>query len=150
MAVDMFLKLDGIKGESKADGHKDEIDISSFSWGMTQQGTFSGGGGGGAGKVNVQDCHFTKNVDTATCPLMLACCAGDHIGTGLITFRKAGGKQEEYLKIKIQDLLVSSYQQGGNSADVVHDQFSLNFSKVTVEYKVQDEKGKTSAGGNMG
>jgi type VI secretion system secreted protein Hcp len=150
MAVDMFLKLDGIKGESKADGHKDEIDVQSFSWGMTQQGTFAGGGGGGAGKVNVQDCHFTKSVDTATCDLMLKCCDGTHIKSGIISFRKAGGKQQEYLKIKIEDLIVSSYQQGGSSQDVVHDQFSLNFSKVSVEYNVQKEDGSVTKGGNMG
>jgi type VI secretion system secreted protein Hcp len=150
MAVDMFLKLDGIKGESKADGHKDEIDIHSFSWGMTQQGTFGGGGGGGAGKVNINDCNFTKNVDTATCALMLHCCDGTHIKGGLISFRKAGGKQQEYLKIKLTDILVSGYQQAGSSGDVVHDQLSLNFSKVEVEYNVQKEDGSTSKGGNMG
>jgi type VI secretion system secreted protein Hcp len=150
MAVDMFLKLDGVKGESKADGHKDEIDIHSFSWGMSQQGTFSGGGGGGAGKVNINDCNFTKNVDTATCDLMLKCCNGEHIKAGVVSFRKAGGKQQEYLKIKLSDILVSGYQQGGSSGDVIHDSLSLNFSKVEVEYMVQKEDGSMTKGGNMG
>jgi type VI secretion system secreted protein Hcp len=146
----MFLKLDGIKGECKADGHIDEIDIHSFSWGMSQQGTFGGGGGGGAGKVNINDCNFSKNVDTATCALMLHCCNGTHIKGGLISFRKAGGKQQEYLKIKLTDILVSGYQQGGSSGDVVHDSLTLNFSKVEVEYNVQKEDGSTTKGGNMG
>jgi type VI secretion system secreted protein Hcp len=51
-AVDYFLKIDGIQGESKADRHKDEIDIESLSWGETQSGIFAVGGGGGAGKVS--------------------------------------------------------------------------------------------------
>ena len=150
MAVDMFLKLDGIKGECHADGFKDQIDISSFSWGMSNQGTAEAGGGLGAGKVNIQDCHFTKSVDTSTCDLMLHCCNGKHIPSGLITFRKAGGKQEVYLKIKLSDILISSYQQGGSTGDVVHDSLSLNFSKVEVEYNQQKADGSVSKGGNMG
>ena len=77
MAVDMFIKIDGIKGESKDKKHKDEIDVLAWSWGMSQSGTFHTGGGGGAGKVNVQDLSFTKWVDKASAALMLCCCNGN-------------------------------------------------------------------------
>ena len=67
MAVDMFLKIDDVKGESHGrEAHKDEIDVLAWSWGMTQSGIDARGTGGGAGKVNVQDLTFTKYVDTST------------------------------------------------------------------------------------
>src|SRR5215467_9287803 len=92
MAVDMFLKLDGIKGESKDHKHKDEIHIESFSWGVSQTGSFGAGGGGGTGKVQVHDISVTKFVDKSTAALFLHCASGKHIPNGLITVRKAGDK----------------------------------------------------------
>lgn len=150
MAVDMFLKLDGIKGESKDHKHKDEIHIESFSWGLSQTGAFNTGGGGGAGKVNVHDISITKFVDKASPALMLHCCNGKHIASGLLTVRKAGENPVEYLKIKLTDLLVSSVQNAGHGGDLLTENVSLNFAKFHVEYQVQDEKGKGSPGGEMG
>lgn len=142
-AVDYFLKLDGIKGESPDDKHKDEIDLESWSWGETNAGSHAGGGGGGAGKVSMQDFHFTMNMNKATPELMLACATGKHIKEALLTCRKAGTEQQEFLKIKFSDLLVSSYQTGGSSGGSVipTDQISLNFSKIEYEYKPQKADG---------
>src|SRR4030095_448937 len=112
-AVDYFLKVDGIQGESKADKHKDEMDIESFSWGATQSGTFAAGGGGGAGKVSMQDFHFTMVNNKASPKLMLACAQGDHIKSAILTCRKAGKEQQEFLKVTMSDCLVSSFQTGG-------------------------------------
>jgi type VI secretion system secreted protein Hcp len=142
-AVDYFLKLDGIQGESQADKHKDEIDIESFSWGETQSGTFAAGGGGGAGKVSMQDFHFTMLINKASPALFLACAQGDHIKNATLTCRKAGKDQQEFLKVEMSDVLVSSYQTGGSGgANVLPtDQVSLNFAKIQVEYKAQDAKG---------
>jgi|SRR5215467_3296223 len=143
-AVDYFLKIDGIQGESKADKHKDEIDIESFSWGATQSGTFAAGGGGGAGKVSMQDFHFTMYQNKASPALMLACAQGDHIKHAILTCRKAGKDQQEFLKVTMSDVLVSSYQTGGSGGgDVLPtDQISLNFAKIEHEYKEQDNTGK--------
>jgi type VI secretion system secreted protein Hcp len=143
-AVDYFLKIDGIQGESKADKHKDEIDIESFSWGATQSGTFAVGGGGGAGKVSMQDFHFTMGVNKASPALFLACAQGDHIHKAVLTCRKAGKEQQEFMKVTMNDVLVSSFQTGGSGgSDVVPtDQISLNFAKIEVEYKEQDATGK--------
>lgn len=143
MAVDMFLKLDGIKGESKQDGHKDEIDIYSWSWGLTQTGSFSMGGGGGSGKVNVHDITLTKKLDSSSATITTKCCTGDHIATGVITCRKAGGTQLEYLKIELNDILISSMQtSGADGSDGVMETVSLNFAKFKVTYKEQDAKGQ--------
>ena len=143
-AVDYFLKIDGIQGEAKADKHTDEIDIESFSWGATQSGTFAVGGGGEAGKLSMQDFHFTMGVNKASPALFLACAQGDHIKNAILTCRKAGEEQQEFLKITMSDVLVSSFQIGGSGAgDVVPtDQISLNFAKIEVEYKEQDATGK--------
>jgi len=146
-AVDYFLKLDGVEGESTDDKHKGEIDLESWSWGATQTGTHSGGGGGGAGKVAMQDFHFVMKYNKASPVLFLKCATGDHIKEGKLTCRKAGGGQQEYLVIKFTDLLVSSYQTGGSShGDVVPtDQISINFAKMEIEYKVQNKDGSLGA-----
>jgi type VI secretion system secreted protein Hcp len=147
MAVDMFLKLDGIKGESKDDKHKDEIHIESFSWGVSQTGTMSAGGGGGAGKVNVHDISVTKYVDKSTPELMLACCNGKHIATGLLSVRKAGETPLEYLKIKLTDILISSVQPAGAGGhDSLSESLSLNFAKFEVAYQPQGPDGKAEGG----
>lgn len=142
-SVDYFLKIDGIKGESTDDKHKDEIDLESWSWGETNSGSHSGGGGGGAGKVQMQDFHFVMKTNKATPELMLSCAIGKHIKEATLTCRKAGGEQQEFLKIKFSDLLVSSYQTGGSSGgDVIPtEQISLNFSKIEYEYKPQKADG---------
>lgn len=145
--VDMFLKLDGIKGESQDAKHKDEIQIESFSWGLAQVGSFGHGSGGGAGKVNVQDITISKQVDKASPELMLACCNGKHIANGLITVRKAGEKPLEYLKIKINDILVSGVSTGGSShGDIPTESLTLNFAKFQVEYQPQKKDGTADGG----
>jgi len=145
--VDYFLKIDGIDGESGDAKHKGEIELLSWSWGATNAGTHSGGGGGGAGKVAIQDIHFTMTHNKSSPKLMLACCNGEHIKKAILTCRKAGKDQQEFLKITFSDLLVSSYQTGGSGSSSVIpvDQFSLNFAKIEKEYKEQKADGTLGA-----
>ena len=145
--VDYFLKLNGIDGESTDHKHKGEIDLESWSWGATNTGSSATGGGSGAGKVSMQDFHLTMKVNKASPKLMLSCATGTHIKKAVMVARKAGGEQEEFYTITMSDLLVSSYQTGGSGHGgvVPTDQFSLNFSKIEIEYKPQDEKGKLGA-----
>jgi type VI secretion system secreted protein Hcp len=142
-AVDYFLKIDGIEGESHDDKHKNEIHIDSFSWSEKQEGTHSGGGGGGAGKVKMGDFHFTMKVNKSSPKLMLACANGEHIKSAVLTCRKAGGKAEGFYSITLSDLLVSSYQTTGSGhGDLIpHDQITLNYSKIEFEYKEQKKDG---------
>jgi len=138
-AVDYFLKIDGIEGESQDKTHSKEIQLSSWSWGETQGGSQAFGGGGGAGKVSMQDFHFVMSANKATPALFLACANGEHIKSAVLTCRKAGKDQQDYLKWTFTDLLISSYQTGG-AADANHlplDQCSFNFSKIQVDYKEQ-------------
>ena len=146
MAVDMFLKLDGIKGEAKDNKHKDEIDIYSWSWGMAQTGIGGYGGGSGAGKVNVHDISITKKLDMASNPLFLHCANGKHIKNGILTVRKAGENPLEYLVVKFEEIIVSSVQHSGTGGgDEVMESLSLNFAKVKSTYKEQKADGTAGA-----
>jgi type VI secretion system secreted protein Hcp len=142
-AVDFFLKLTGIDGEAQDKKHKNSIDVQTWSWSEQQQGLSNLGGGSGAGKVSGGDFHFTMKVNKASPKLFLACANGEHIKDGLLTARKAGKEQLEFLKIKLTDLLVSSYQTGGSGhSDIVPiDQVSLNFAKMEIEYCEQSDTG---------
>lgn len=141
--ADYFLKIDGIEGESGDSKHKNEIEIESFSWGETQTGTASHGGGMGAGKIQMNDFHFSMRVNKASPKLFLACAWGQHIKSATLTARKAGKDQQEYLKVTFSDILVSSFNTSGSGAgDVVPmDQIGLNFTKVEFEYKEQKPDG---------
>lgn len=146
MAVDMFLKITDIPGESNDAKHKDEIDIFSFSWALSQSGSAASGGGGGSGKSDFQDFSFAMPVSKASPKLFLACANGQHLQEATLTVRKAGATQVEFLVYKLSDCLVSTYQQGGDHAsDLPGDAFSLNFAKIEVSYKEQDPKGSTGA-----
>ena len=141
--VDYFLKLDGIDGESQDSKHKGEIEIESFSFGATQSGTSSHGGGAGAGKVQLQDFHFVMKINKASPKLFLACATGEHIKKAVLTERKAGKEQQEFMKITFTDLLVTSFQTGGSSSGNIlpTEQIALNFAKIELEYKEQKADG---------
>jgi type VI secretion system secreted protein Hcp len=146
MAVDMFLKLDSIKGEAQDSKHKDEVDILAWSWGLSQSGTTHTGSGGGAGKVSVQDIHITKWLDAASSPLMLACANGKHIATGTLTVRKAGENPLEYLKIDLTEILVTSVTTGGSGGeDRLTENVSLNFRQFHVTYTPQNKDGSAGS-----
>lgn len=151
-AVDYFLKIDGIPGESQDAKHKDEIQIESWSWGESQAGSGGYGGGGGAGKVSMQDFHFVMKVNKSSPKLLLACANGEHIKSANLVCRKAGKEQQEFLKYKFSDLLISSYQTGGSGgSDVIPmDQISFNFAKIEVEYYTQKPDGGVVLGAKAG
>src|SRR5437899_871992 len=112
---DMFIKLDGITGESKDSNHSGEIDVLSVSFGMSNAGSFGMGSGGGVGKVSIQDIVFTKLVDKSSPTLMLKCATGDHIDTGKLTVRKAGGTPLEFYTIDLEKIFITSITNGGSN-----------------------------------
>jgi type VI secretion system secreted protein Hcp len=140
-AVDAFLKLDGIKGESKDAKYLDQIVIDSFSWGISQ----TGASAGGVGKVSVHDVSVTKSVDKSSPILMLRCITGEHIPEGLFSYTKPTPQgQVEFLRIKLTDILVTGYNfgtGGGGSTALPTDSLSLNFSKIEMTYLPYDAAG---------
>ena len=145
----MFFKCDDLKGESEVDGHKQEIEITSYSKGANNSGTFATGTGGGSGVVNFHDITMAKPMDSSSHLLMAACAAGTHFKKGEIFFTKTGtnkDKLETYLTVELEDFLVSSFQTS-HHIEQAHPQehFSLNFSKIKMKYKPQDAAGKLGA-----
>ena len=146
MASDIFAKLGDIKGESLDSKHKDEVEVLSWSWGVTQSGTAQGGGGG-AGKANFNDFNFTHFVDKASPVLMRACATGEHIKEATITVRKAGKGQQEFLIIKMYDIFVTAVASSGAGDTAANaESVALRFAKVDLEYKPQKPDGSLDAG----
>ncbi|ALM10169.1 MAG: hemolysin-coregulated protein [Candidatus Peribacter riflensis] len=133
---DYYLKLDGIEGESASSDHRGEIDIQSFSWGVSQMGTGGKGGGSGAGKVSFQDLHFTKRIDKSSPLLMKSVASGKHIAKAVLTGRSADGR--DYLVITLSDVMVSSFVQNGDGSDVPAETLSFTYAKIEFEYRTQD------------
>ena len=146
MAVDMFLKIEGIKGESQDDKHKDEIDVLSWSWGMTHAAKLTTGSGGGAGKASFHDLSFTHKIDKASPVLLKGCATGQHLKEATITRRKAGKGQQEFLIIKMNDVLITAVSDADNDEGGNLETVSLAFAKVDLEYRPQKADGSLDAG----
>ena len=137
MAVDMFLKIDGISGESTDARHRDEIDVLSYNWGESQPPTASSASGSSAaGRVTMRDFHFAMHVNKASPKLFLACASGAHIRNAILTVRLTGANPVEFLKWTLTDVAVASYQTAASvaSGEAPTDQVSLRFTKIEMEY----------------
>ncbi len=146
-ASDYLLEIDGIKGESKDEVHKDSIEILSWSWGMSNTSS-TGSGGAGSGKVSFQDFHFVAKGGKASPQLMLACATGKHIPKAVLYGRKAGDdRRQDYYKITLEDVMISSFQQSGNGGGTStepDDAVKLFFSTIKVEHT--DDAGEVTEG----
>jgi type VI secretion system secreted protein Hcp len=145
MSASIFAKIGDIKGESLDSKHKDEIEILSWSWGVAASGSAQPGGGGGAGKASFQDFNFTHHIDKASPVLLKACATGQHIKEATITVRKAGKGQQEYLIIKMNDVIVTGVSLSSAEQAPSAEQVALRFSKVDMGYKPQKPDGSLDA-----
>lgn len=149
--LDMFMKLDDIKGESVDAAHKGEIDVLSWSWGASQAGSSQVGGGTGSGKVQIQDLSFTKYTDRSSPVLLGMCASGKPIKTAVLTIRKAGNTPLEYVKITMNQGIVTSIAHGGDGGGDKHTEtVTLNFSAVQYDYTPQKADGSGDAVVTMG
>ena len=131
-ASDYYLKIDGIAGESSADKHKGEIEIQSFSWGLSNPSSMAGGGGGATGKVQFQDFHFTKTIDKSSPKLMQAVATGEHLNTVDLSVNRGG--TAEYYVIHLENVMVSSYSTLGGSGGVPMEEVSFTYQKIEMQY----------------
>jgi type VI secretion system secreted protein Hcp len=142
MAQDMFLKLDGITGESLDDKHPSEIQVTSWSFGLSNSGSAGFGSGSGSGKVDFQDIVLTKPVDLSTPILWQWCCNGKHCPSGTLTVRKAGTTPLEYLVFSFTNIVVSHASTAGSGGDDVQfETIGLHFQSYKMVYTKQDEAG---------
>lgn len=151
MAVDMFLELEGIKGESRDSKYKELIEVLSWSWGVSNSGSAHGGGGIGTGKANFGDISVTKWLDKSTPALLQHATNGKHIPKGKIIVRKAGEKPMDYLIVTLKDIMVSSLSHGGSGHDDrLTESLGLNFAEFKIEYTVQNQDGSKGATSDFG
>ena len=148
MAVDMFVKVGDITGESVDKVHAGKHDVLAWSWGLSNSGTTHQGGGGGSGKAHVQDLSFTKYVDSGSNALLEACSNGKHYDKANLIVRKAGGKGApiEYIKIEMTEVMITSVSTGGSGGeDRLTENVTLNFAHVKFEYTPQKPDGTPDA-----
>ena len=143
MAQDIFLKINGIDGESQDNAHKNEIEVLKWNWNISQESTMHAGSGGGAGKASVDDLKFDHFVDRASPNLMNYCLTGKHINEAVLVVRKAGGNPLEYLKLTMSDVIVTGVSPWGNNSDEngMRESVNLSFSRIKQEYVVQNPQG---------
>jgi type VI secretion system secreted protein Hcp len=142
---DFFLKIEGIKGETQADGLDDYMEIVSFKWGGNHDGSFHRDEGSPTGRFTGTDFEFVMKTNTASPELMQACASGKTYTKATLVCRKSSGKPIDYLKVTLTPVMVSTFVTGFDPNNtfgdpVVVDQITLNFGKIVVEYKpVKDD-----------
>lgn len=146
MAVDMFMRVEGVNGESKDSNHKDWSDIRSFAWGATQPGNMVSGGGGGVGKASFNDLQVVARIDKAAPSVLKNCASGKHLSKVEVSICKAGGSQIEYTRITLDEVLVTSVQYSADpETESVLVQYGFQAAKVKQQYWEQTDKGGKGA-----
>jgi type VI secretion system secreted protein Hcp len=140
MAVDYYLKLEGIEGESQDSSHKGEIQLLSWSWGASNVSSVAGTGGSGAGKVNLSDFSVMTNFDKSTPKFFKTIAKGTHIASGTLAAIKAGAEGKPYLKVDFKELFVSSLQLSASS-EIPTVSVSFSYNEIKVDYSMQNEQG---------
>ncbi len=140
MTIDCHLKLDGVKGESTNTNHKDEIEVFSWSWNVAQASSGSGGGTG-LGKAVPGSFTITHNYDKASPILAQKCAKGVHFENAVVTVRKAGGDQQDFLKITMKTVFITSVAPGATSGGEIVETIHMDFDDIEFAYKPQDDKG---------
>ncbi|RLC20194.1 MAG: Hcp1 family type VI secretion system effector [Deltaproteobacteria bacterium] len=149
MASDTFLHIDGIKGESTDKDHKDQIEVLSFNWGVSQMasGTASSSGGGSTQRADFQDLSIVKELDSASPLLNKACWGGTHIGTVVLQLNRAAGDQrQKYMEYELTNVIISSVSIGGGGGGVPTESITFNYGKIKTVYTKQARKGGASGG----
>jgi type VI secretion system secreted protein Hcp len=140
----IFAKIGSIKGESNDVKHKDEVELLSWSWGLSQ--TVEHSSGPATGRTNFSDFNFTHHIDKASPSLMSACATGEHIKDATITVRKAGKEQQEFLIFKMNDIIITSVQPSVKEGEATMENVTMRPAKVDFEYKPQKADGSLDVG----
>ena len=141
MAVDMFIKFDGVDGEATEDKHKKWIPVDSFSFGVSHT-TDAVGSGMASGKASISDFSFSKSTDTSSPKLALACCTGQHIKSAEVHFCQSTGDRLTWMSYKFTECMVSGFNvSGSGGSDRPSESVSISFGKFEQKYQPSDVKG---------
>jgi type VI secretion system secreted protein Hcp len=145
MAIDTHIKFDNVEGEATHVDHKGEIDVLAWRWDVTNVGSAGRvGGGSGQGKAQPGAFVFTHNYDKASPILAKNCASGKHFATVVLTARKAGEGQKDFLKITMKEVFITSVQPAGSQEGSIIEDVAFNYKNIEFGYKAQDEKGGLS------
>lgn len=149
MALDMFLNMGSkIPGESQDSKLKNSIDILSWNWGGSSNASFESGGGGATGKANFSDLTITKFLDKASAPLLIALAKGTHIPSCVLTVRKGGDGQANYIVITLTKAMVTGVSHGGGMGeDRMTENLRLSYAEIKFEYFMQSATGTVASAG---
>jgi type VI secretion system secreted protein Hcp len=132
----IFIGMEGIKGESKDAKHEGEIEVLSWSWGVTNLAPrVAGKVGGAAGKASSSDLFFSHRIDLASPSLINACASGRHLKEAIVTVQKAGPKPQPFLVINLYDLIVKSVETGVDTLqNSITENVALSFTRMEFVY----------------
>jgi type VI secretion system secreted protein Hcp len=147
-ATNVYLKLDDINGESLDKDHQNWIEVDSFSWGVDNPSSFAIGQGGQATQAHIASLTINKHCDASSVTLFKACTTGRHINKGTLSCLKLDGDSRvEYLKVELDDIMVSGLQWSGSGGEhLVHEHCSLVFAKFKQSYTLQQDTGAGASG----
>lgn len=141
MSTDCHIKFDGVEGESPHKDNKGEIEIESWSWGVSNSSGGAAGGGSGRGKAQPTDFMFVHRYDKASPVLAKQCAQGKHFATVVLTARKSGEGQKDFLKVTMKEFFITSVSPSGGGGGDIMESVSGSFKDIEFAYKPQDDKG---------
>ncbi|MGB5619216.1 MAG: type VI secretion system tube protein Hcp [Desulfobacterales bacterium] len=149
MSYAIFIKMDSITGESRDAKHKGEIDVLSWNWGVTNHPSeIAGKVGAVSGKSSSSDLVFSHRIDLASPSLIKACASGHHLKEAIVTVQKAGPEPQEFLVIKLYEVIVTSVETGVDTLqNSVTENVAISFSRIEFVYTEQKPDG-TLGGSN--
>ncbi|MBU6258103.1 MAG: type VI secretion system tube protein Hcp [Burkholderiales bacterium] len=141
MTTDTHIKFDGVEGESTHQDHKGEIVLLSWSWNASNASSVAAGSGSGTGKAQPGELHFTHTYDKASPVLAKKLAQGVHFGQVVLTARKSGDGQKDFLKVTMKEVFVTGIAPSAGSDGTIIESVSLSYGSIEFGYKPQDEKG---------
>ncbi|MDR2091768.1 MAG: type VI secretion system tube protein Hcp [Azoarcus sp.] len=141
MSHEIFVKIEGITGESKQAAHKGWVDVLDFSYSVTQSASMHTGGGGGVGKADFGPVSFSHYLDVASPNLFKYCASGKHIPTVIFSICKVGGGSQEFARVVLTDVIVANVSPGGASGGGMTETVALSYSKIETKVREQNTDG---------
>ena len=141
MSIDTHFKFDGVEGEATHKDHKGEVQALAWSWSLSNATAVTAGGGSGKGKAEPGEMSFMHSYDKASPILAKKCAQGAHFKEVVMTSRKAGEGQKDFLKVTLKEVYITSVQPSGSSGGDITENVTMSYGSIDFAYKAQDEKG---------